>query len=115
MSRGNAKQRIVNRSSDRQLFLDVLENVVERYRWLCHAYCLMSNHYHLLIETLEANLSRGMRQLNGVYTRPEDVIVPLWLHRSEKFHRVTRPQMPLFVVTDLLCRHIARIWKGFET
>src|ERR1043166_9032286 len=69
MSRGNAKQRIVNRSSDRQIFLDVLENVVERYRWLCHAYCLMSNHYHLLIETLEANLSRGMRQLNGVYTQ----------------------------------------------
>ncbi len=40
----------------------------ERFNWLCHAYCLMNNHYHLIIETPEGNLSRGMRQLNGVYT-----------------------------------------------
>ena len=37
--------------------------------WVCHAYCLMSNHYHLLIETPDANLSKGMRQLNGLYTQ----------------------------------------------
>jgi len=43
--------------------------VCESYNWVCHAYCLMSNHYHLLIETPDANLSRGMRQLNGVYTQ----------------------------------------------
>jgi len=54
---------------DRRAFLDILAEVVERYRFLCYAYCLMGNHYHLLIETLEANLSRGMRQLNGVYTQ----------------------------------------------
>jgi len=55
--------------ADRSLFLKILEDTVERYRWLCHAYCLMPNHYHLLIETPEANLSRGMRHLNGVYTQ----------------------------------------------
>ena len=38
-------------------------------RWVCYAYCLMTNHYHLVIETLDANLARGMRQLNGVYTQ----------------------------------------------
>lgn len=68
-SRGNARQRIFNDDSDRELFLDILENVVERYGWICHAYCLMDNHYHLLIETPEGNLSRGMRQVNGVYTQ----------------------------------------------
>ena len=43
--------------------------MVTRFAWLCHAYCLMDNHYHLLIETPAGNLSPGMRQLNGVYTQ----------------------------------------------
>jgi putative transposase len=68
-SRGNAQGIIFNHDQDRLSFLDVLAGVVKRYRWLCHAYCLMGNHYHLLIETQEANLSLGMRQLNGVYTQ----------------------------------------------
>lgn len=51
------------------MFLEVLSEVCERFNWECHAYCLMSNHYHLLIETPDANLSQGMRQLNGVYTQ----------------------------------------------
>ena len=42
---------------------------VARFGWICHAYCLMNNHYHLLIETPEGNVSRGMRQLNGVFTQ----------------------------------------------
>ena len=41
--------------------------VVDRFGWLCHAYCVMDNHYHLLIETPQGNLSRGMRQLKGSY------------------------------------------------
>ena len=47
----------------------MLAEVVERYNWICHAFCLMTNHYHLVIETVEGNLSQGMRQLNGVYTQ----------------------------------------------
>jgi putative transposase len=54
---------------DRRHFLDLLSSVIKRFSWLCHGYCLMENHYHLLIETPQANLSRGMRQLNGVYTQ----------------------------------------------
>ena len=54
---------------DRGRFLDVLSIVVDRFNWLCHAYCFMENHYHLLIETLKGNLSKGMRELNGVYTQ----------------------------------------------
>jgi REP element-mobilizing transposase RayT len=51
------------------MFLDILGFVVKRFDWICHAYCLMGNHYHLLVETPDANLSRGMRQLNGIYTQ----------------------------------------------
>ena len=54
---------------DRQAWLETLAQVCERFNWVCHAYCQMSNHYHLVIETPDANLSKGMRQLNGVYTQ----------------------------------------------
>lgn len=68
-SRGNARQRIVRDDADRQAWVPVLGHVVRRFGWRCHAYCLMNNHYHLLLETPQPNLSRGMRQLNGVYTQ----------------------------------------------
>ncbi len=68
-SRGNAKNSIFFTDGDQSTFLSILEEIVERYRWFCYAYCLMPNHYHLLVETQEGNLSRGMRQLNGVYTQ----------------------------------------------
>ncbi|TGU73894.1 hypothetical protein E4633_00005 [Geomonas terrae] len=64
-SRGNARDDIFIDDSDRRTFLGTLQSVLLRYNWLCHAYCLMSNHYHLIIETPDANLSHGMRQLNG--------------------------------------------------
>ena len=68
-SRGNARGMIFDDDHDRERFLKVFGTVVKNHRWLCHAYCLMGNHYHLLIETSEANLSHGMRQLNGIYTQ----------------------------------------------
>ncbi len=68
-SRGNVQQRMYEDDEDRHAFLAVLDAVVRRYNWLCHAYCLMDNHYHLVIETPDGNLPRGMRQLNGVYTQ----------------------------------------------
>lgn len=67
--RGNAREAIFRDDADRESFLSVLGEVIERAGWLMHAMCLMDNHYHLLIETPEANLSRGMRQINGVYTQ----------------------------------------------
>jgi REP element-mobilizing transposase RayT len=68
-SRGNARAVIFVDDGDRNLFLETLAQVVERFNWLCHGYCLMDNHYHLMIETPEGNLAAGMRQLNGVYTQ----------------------------------------------
>ena len=68
-SRGNARHKVFFTDADRELFLNTLTRVVRRYDWVCHAYCLMANHYHLLVETPKANLSIGMRQLNGIYTQ----------------------------------------------
>ena len=68
-TRGNERKAIFKDDTDRQLFLNTLAQVNQRFHWLCHAYCLMDNHYHLVIETPDANLSKGMRQLNGVYTQ----------------------------------------------
>lgn len=69
ISRGNAKQDIYLNEEDREKFLDILETTISRMQWICHGYCLMANHYHLILETPEANLSKGMRLLNGVYTQ----------------------------------------------
>lgn len=68
-SRGDGREDICRSDADRQAWLDVLGQVCMRFNWVCHAWCLMTNHYHILIETPEANLSQGMRQLNGVYTQ----------------------------------------------
>lgn len=68
-SRGNARQDIFLDDKDREQFLEDLARVVNRFGWRCHAYCLMNNHYHLLVETPEANLSRGMQLLNSVLSQ----------------------------------------------
>jgi putative transposase len=69
-SRGDRREDIYDDDEDRELFLKVLGEVVGTFNWLWHAHCLMSNHYHLVIETPEGNLSKGMRQLNA-YRYPQ--------------------------------------------
>lgn len=68
-SRGDRREDIYRNSEDRQLWLGILGRVCDRFNWVIHGYCQMTNHYHLLVETVDGNLSRGMRQLNGVYTQ----------------------------------------------
>ena len=68
-SRGDGREYIYLSDEDRVAWLDTLGQVCDRFNWVCHAYCQMNNHYHLVIETPEANLSKGMRHLNGVYTQ----------------------------------------------
>ncbi|MFB2642103.1 transposase [Shewanella bicestrii] len=83
-SRGNSRKAIYLEEADFELFLDVLDEVCLRHNWVIHSYCLMDNHYHLLLETPDANfrpdanLSKGMRQLNGVFTQA----------MNKKHHRV---------------------------
>jgi len=69
MARGNAREAIFQDDEDRQVFCSGLARACERFEWRLWAYCLMDNHYHLLIETLKPTLSRGMREVNGVYTQ----------------------------------------------
>ena len=68
-SRGNERKNIVRSDKDRELFIRVLAQMLEDYHVVCHAWVLMDNHFHLLLETPEANLSRAIRHLNGVYTQ----------------------------------------------
>jgi REP element-mobilizing transposase RayT len=75
-SRGDRQEAIFEDDQDRTAFLNVLGELISRFRWRCHAYCLMGNHYHLMIETPEGNLTKGMRQLNGVFTQ--------WSNRRHK-------------------------------
>lgn len=68
-SRGNERRKIVMEDADRWQFLRVLGEVVEEHGVVCHAWVLMDNHYHLLLETPSANLSKAMWHLNGIYTQ----------------------------------------------
>jgi REP element-mobilizing transposase RayT len=68
-SRGNAREAIFLDDHDRSRFLAIFEDVIGRASWICHAYCLMGNHYHLVVETPQAGLSAGMRSLNSTYSQ----------------------------------------------
>jgi putative transposase len=69
ITRGNAQELIVRDDLDREAFFRTLARVIDRFGWLCHSYCLMDNHYHLVVETPQPNLSNGMRQLNGLHAQ----------------------------------------------
>ena len=68
-ARGNAQQPIFLDDTDRQQFVRLLSREIRQQHWLCYVYCLMGNHYHLVIETPEPNLSRGLKRLHGTYTQ----------------------------------------------
>jgi REP element-mobilizing transposase RayT len=66
-TRGVERRMIFLGDDDRKLFLALLDKVAAKYGWVIHAYCLMGNHYHLVVETPGGNISDGMRDLNGQY------------------------------------------------
>jgi len=78
-ARGNAQGDIYTHDEERQKYFTLLANVCERFDWYCHAYCQMSNHYHLLIETNSPTLSKGMKYLNGTYRTAEGQALHLTL------------------------------------
>jgi putative transposase len=67
-SRGNERKAVYKSQRDRQKFLSYLESATDRYEAVIHVYCLMDNHYHLLLETPAGNLSQIMHHINGAYT-----------------------------------------------
>ena len=82
MNRGRGRQTIFHNENYYQAFLSVLQESHEQFDAVFHGYCLMGNHYHLLVETPKANLSRIMRHINGVYT--------------QRYNRLRRTDGPLF-------------------
>jgi REP element-mobilizing transposase RayT len=68
-SRGDRQEDIFLNDDDRDDWLEILGIVSTRFNWVVHAYCQMTNHFHIVVETIDGNLSRGMRQLNGLYTQ----------------------------------------------
>lgn len=104
-SRGNGKQKIFFKNNDRKIFLSLLWEVVEREKWICYAYCLMDNHYHLLIETTRANLSRGMRELNGIYAQKLNYIRESVGHVFQSRYKSILVEKDNYLLE--LCRYIA--------
>jgi REP element-mobilizing transposase RayT len=80
MNRGNRQQAIFRTDEDRKCFLGALGEVCERTGWKVHAYVLMGNHYHLLLETPEPNLTAGMQWLQGTYTKRFNAVHREWGH-----------------------------------
>ena len=82
MNRGRGRQRIFHDAEYFEAFLVTLQEAHQRFGVQVHSYCLMSNHYHLLLKTPEANLSRAMRHVNGLYT--------------QRYNRLKKTDGPLF-------------------
>ena len=68
-TKANIRRAAYRVDADRRMFLSLFETVLERYRWECHSWCLMTTHYHFLVRTLEPTLAAGMQLLNGCYAR----------------------------------------------
>jgi len=89
---------------DRRRFLEVLAEVAEAEQLLCHAYCLMLNHYHLVVTTAHANLSRALKEVNGRYAQ-------WWNHRHTRVGHVFQGRFWSQVVQaegyfETVCRYV---------
>ena len=89
---------------DRKTFLTLLGSVVARYDWTCHAYCLMTNHYHLIVETAQQELSLGMRVVNGRYAQ-------LFNRRHDRDGHLFKGRYSVFVIErdphfEASCRYV---------
>jgi len=69
VARGNERNAIFKDDTDRRRFLELLGRTLERFAWRCLAYCLMTNHYHLVVRTPWPTLSRGVQRLNGMHAQ----------------------------------------------
>ena len=94
VTRGVRKLPLFTDDRDREFFLELLDLTVARYEWELHAYCLMTNHFHLLISTPGANVSAGMQYLNSCYAQWFN-----WRHDYEG-HLVERRFWSKLIETD---------------
>jgi putative transposase len=101
-SRGNERKAIFRTDQDRKKFLSYLQSAHERYGAVLHVYCLMGNHYHLLLETPRANLSEILHHINGAYT----TYFNLKTHRSG--HLFQGRYRAILVEKDAYCQELSR-------
>lgn len=101
-SRGNEKRSIFKNNKDREKFLSYLNTAYERYGAVIHVYCLMTNHYHLLLETPRSNLSQILHHINGAYT---NYFNAKW-HRSG--HLFQGRYMAIVIEKDSYCEELSR-------
>ena len=101
-SRGDRREDIFLNDDDRRVWLEVLGTTCLRFNWVVYAFCQMTNHYHLLLDTVDGNLARGMLQLNGKFTQgfnPRHALVghlfqgwykASWVHKEAYLLELTR-------------------------
>ena len=110
---GNAQQPIFLEDGDRHQFIRLFGREVQQQHWYCYVYCLMGNHDHLVIETSEPNLRRGLRRLHGMYTQ--------WFNRYHQRvgHLRQGRFKSLFVEKECylqeLCRYVVSIFEYSES
>ena len=101
-SRGNERKVVFKSTRDRKRFLEYLESAAQRYSAVIHAYCLMDNHYHLLLETPSGNLPQIMRHINGAYTTYFNV------KRKRSGHLFQGRYKAILVVKDEYAKELSR-------
>ncbi len=106
MSRGDRREHIVRSNEDYALFIRVVVESVKRFNILIHSYCLMANHYHLLVETPDSNLASAMRHINGVYTQRYNVRNKTVGHVFQGRYKAILVEKDEYLLS--LCRYIER-------
>lgn len=126
MNRGAAKKPIFHNAEQRQIFLEVLYNAHLKFKIEIHAYCLMTNHYHLLVHTPLANLSEAMRYINSIYAQQfnklNDIDGPLFRGRfksllvdSDEYLLHLSRYIHLNPVSAKICEHVSDYpWSSFH-
>ncbi len=101
-SRGNERKIVFQSNRDRERYLSYLESAHERYGAVIHVYCLMGNHYHLLLETPRGNLSKILQYINGAYTTYFNI------KRSRSGHLFQGRYKGILVDKDEYCKELSR-------
>jgi REP element-mobilizing transposase RayT len=103
---GNGGQAVFRLPQDSALFLEILGESCARFDWRCFAYCLLPDRYHLLVETRQATLARGMRQLNGRYTQAFNRRHAVGGHVFQGRYRAVMVESPAWLAAA--CRDVLR-------